>query len=296
MDTQTSQNHSDANELDESEFAEDTTDLQYLDWDSETQDNDESDVNDESADEDGDSEGTVDDQEEESEEQEGEEESEEQETTPKKATSNFERRVKRLNSEVEYWKQQALAVNPNAGKQVQTTKPTLAQFNGDTDKFEEAMIQYAEQQVIVKKQQEAFQQKQEQFKAQAEDYDDAMQELALFVRTKQKPMPELDAYLNESDYGPQVYYHLANHLDELEKIMNLSPLKRVAAIAKLEDRLSVAGATPKPAVQQKITKAKAPIKPEKGSTVKRVDPDDDNLSQAEWARLEDLREQKRLRP
>ena len=291
MNTQVSQNYSDANdELDESEWATDTTGLLYEESESETDENDESDVNDESADEDSESEGTVEDQEPES-----DAETEETEEQPAKKTSNFERRVKRLNSEVEYWKQQALAANPNAGAQVQTTKPTLAQFNGDATKFEEAMISWAEQQVVQKKIAETFEQKQQQFKAQTEDYDEAMQELAHFVRTKQKPMPELDQYLSESDVGPQVYYHLANHLDELERIMTLPPLKRVAAIAKLEDRISGAGASVKPAVQVKVTKAKVPLKPEKGSTVKKVNQDDDNLSQAEWARLEDARERKRIR-
>lgn len=43
----------------------------------------------------------------------------------------------------------------------------------------------------------------------------------------------------ESDVGPQVLYHLANNVEEAERIANLSPTQQVKELGKLELKLSI---------------------------------------------------------
>lgn len=57
----------------------------------------------------------------------------------------------------------------------------------------------------------------------------------------------------ESEVGPQVLYHLAKNPDEAERIADLSPVRQVAELGKLEAKM--------PAVARKTSTAPAPIKP-----------------------------------
>lgn len=57
----------------------------------------------------------------------------------------------------------------------------------------------------------------------------------------------------ESDVGPQLLYHLAKNPDEAERIADLSPVRQVAELGKLESKM-----TP---VTKKTSNAPAPIKP-----------------------------------
>lgn len=69
----------------------------------------------------------------------------------------------------------------------------------------------------------------------------------------------------ESDKGPQLLYHLAQNAEEAERIARLSPVRQVAELGKLEDRLS----TP----AKRTTSAPAPATPvaSRGSAGKKLE-------------------------
>lgn len=75
--------------------------------------------------------------------------------------------------------------------------------------------------------------------------------------------------LMELDARPEVFYYLANNLDEAEEIVNAGPRKATIAFAKLEAQLAGTKTTNKtPAV--KVTKAPAPPPQLKGSAVSKA--------------------------
>jgi hypothetical protein len=102
-------------------------------------------------------------------------------------------------------------------------------------------------------------------------------------RYKHVNAPEVNQYIAESEIGPELFYHLANNTAEIDRILGLSPLKRVAELGKLEAKLSSVGSEPKPA--NRVSKAPPPVTKEKGvaPAIKRLD--DPNLSQAEYRQL-----------
>ena len=69
----------------------------------------------------------------------------------------------------------------------------------------------------------------------------------------------------EMDAGPDVFYYLANNLEEAEKIVNAGPRKATIALAKLEAQFVSAKIDKAPPV--KVTKAPAPPPQLKGSAV-----------------------------
>lgn len=232
-----------------------------------------------------------------------EESGEEEEQTSKK--NGFEKRVQKLNrkiaaaqAEAELWKKQALGQQPVAKEQapaasvVTSAKPTLQQFHGNIEAYTDALTDWKlsqqretqQAQTVV----QTYKQKEQSFKAEHPDYDEVMAEFA--DDYKHVNAPEINSYLVESDIGPELYYHLATHTDELDRILKLTPIRRVAELGKIEDRLSKTSvSTPKPAAK-KVTKAPAPVTPEKGKPavapismkdVKDVK-DLEKISQAEW--------------
>ena len=83
--------------------------------------------------------------------------------------------------------------------------------------------------------------------------------------------------LMEMDAGPEVFYYLANNIDEAEEIVNAGPRKATIALAKLEVQLA-GTKTPKTPVT-KVTNAPKPPPQVKGSAVAKgsVKPDTDDL-------------------
>ena len=74
--------------------------------------------------------------------------------------------------------------------------------------------------------------------------------------------------LMEMDAGPDVFYYLANNIEEAEKIVNAGPRKATIALAKLEAQFVSAKETP--AAKIKTTKAPNPPPQLKGSAVARA--------------------------
>jgi hypothetical protein len=96
------------------------------------------------------------------------------------------------------------------------------------------------------------------------------------VSTSEAPMTDpMKAAIKESDLGPQLAYYLANNPDEAVAIADMTPLRAVSALGRLEERLS------KPA-EKKTTSAPAPIPPSGGKA--RVAKDPGDMSMDEFTR------------
>ena len=82
--------------------------------------------------------------------------------------------------------------------------------------------------------------------------------------------------LMEMDAGPEVFYYLANNVEEAKEIVNAGPRKATIAMAKLEAQLA-GSKTNAPAV--KVTNAPTPPPQVKGSAVSKsaISPDTDDL-------------------
>lgn len=83
--------------------------------------------------------------------------------------------------------------------------------------------------------------------------------------------------LMEMGSGPEVFYYLANNIDEAQNIVNAGPRKATIALAKLEAQLAGTKTTETPKL--KVTNAPTPPPQLKGSSVAKaaVAPDTDDL-------------------
>lgn len=98
------------------------------------------------------------------------------------------------------------------------------------------------------------------------DYQEKGQEmLAVFEDIDPAYGQYLTDTLMEMDAGPEVFYYLANNLDEAQEIVNAGPRKATIALAKLEAQLAGTKTTESPKI--KVTKAPTPPPQVKGSAV-----------------------------
>ncbi len=163
--------------------------------------------------------------------------------------------------------------------QVDSGKPTLAQFDGDLDKFTEAMVDWkAEQKVIeaqAKQQAETWESRVKEAAKEFKDFND-------YVNVVVPMTPYMRDFVYESEIGPKLVYALAKDLTEAQRIAGMTPVQQGKALDKLELQLT---GTPAPPVQQ-ITKASAPppIKPLAGGSTASVvkDPRRSDMSPAEY--------------
>jgi hypothetical protein len=116
------------------------------------------------------------------------------------------------------------------------------------------------------------------FTESADDYED------LVVPFVQEEMQQIDLTTRraivESDLGPNILYYLAKNPDEFERIADLSPLRQIAEIGKLEDKVA------KPPAK-KASNAPDPIKPVGTKATVEVSPENMTDKQfAEWRRAQ----------
>jgi hypothetical protein len=126
--------------------------------------------------------------------------------------------------------------------------------------------------------QDSWNEKLEDVRERYPDYEDKGQQmLDVFSNIDPNYGQYLVDTLMELDAGPEVFYYLANNLDEAEEIVNAGPRKATIAFAKLEAQLAGTPTTKTPAV--KVTKAPTPPPQNKGSAVSKgsVPPDTDDL-------------------
>jgi hypothetical protein len=215
----------------------------------------------------------------------------------KKKSGGFEKRIERFNrrlaekeAEIEHWRKAALQSGNQTPQQqttpvVATDKPKFADFN-DIETYTEAVTEWKlEQREAVQRQQsvvKTYQEKEQAVRAANPDYDEVMSDFK--DRYKHVNAPEVNQFLAESDKGAEMFYHLANNTAEVDRILALSPLRRVAELGKLEAKLSTVGSVDNKVVN-KVSKAPKPVTKETGvaPVIKRLE--DPNLSQAEWRQL-----------
>jgi hypothetical protein len=141
-------------------------------------------------------------------------------------------------------------------------KPTLDQFDGDLEKFTEALVEWKEgtrqAETKAKQQADTWQTRVAEAAKDIPDFDD-------YANVQIPLTPQMREFMVESEIGPKLGYALAKDLAEAQRIFGLPPLQQVKALAKLELELT---GTVTPPVKQ-VTKASAappPIKPLAGGT------------------------------
>ena len=96
----------------------------------------------------------------------------------------------------------------------------------------------------------------EKTRAKYDDYDEKVQDEAF------NPTPAMARAMLESDQKAEIAYYLASNPEEMDRIAKLSPLRQVAEILKLEDKVSDSAKAP----AKKASKAPAPIDPVGGKS------------------------------
>lgn len=106
-----------------------------------------------------------------------------------------------------------------------------------------------------------FEERAEAFKAKAKDFDDVVSKFVDGGGKFSDPVREL---VTESEFGPQLAYHLAKHPSIVNKLNALPPLQAAKEIGRLEDTLS------KPSTR--ATQARTPLAAPKGAASGTFDP------------------------
>ena len=178
-----------------------------------------------------------------------------------------------------------------------TPKPTLQQFNGDIEKYIEAVSEWTRaetikeftQNVEFEKKVTTWAEREKEFEQKTPDYREVIEDFKEDMANVYAP--EVNFFINDSKIGPQMWYHLATHREDIDRIINLSPLKRVAELGKLEEKLSQK--TVAASVKQ-VSSAPKPVKKETGSlpvTEKKIE----NMSQSEYREYRQKQLQNRRR-
>jgi hypothetical protein len=69
----------------------------------------------------------------------------------------------------------------------------------------------------------------------------------------------VQAAIVESEYGPEIAYHLAKNPDEQTRIFGLTPARALLELGKIETKFMTAEAKPKPSTTVETTRAPAPV-------------------------------------
>lgn len=179
----------------------------------------------------------------------------------KKRISKLAKKAADAQAEVEYWKQQALSRQQEQGvtpvHQVDDGKPKLGDFQ-DFESYTEALTDWKLKNVAESHaRQEQEQKRIGAYNKQVEEFSKSAPDFALAVGEIQdqilsdKGMTEL---ILESDVGAAMAYHLATHEEEFNRIMGLTPVRRIAALSKLEASLQLKQSTNKTTAPKPVSK------------------------------------------
>lgn len=166
--------------------------------------------------------------------------------------------------EIAYWRSLAMQRQeaPQEQKPEANTPPTLEQYGHDEAKYQLAVTEYAksvaraEAQEAIRLEREreraegrakTFKTREAEFSAKTEDYQEKVYDPTLPIT---REMVELIA---ESEFGPQLAYHLANNRQVAAQIAALPPLIAARELGRIEAKLSAP--PPPPPV---VSKAPAP--------------------------------------
>jgi hypothetical protein len=201
--------------------------------------------------------------------------------------AKFEAAIETLNAERDYWKQQALGATKQPAPQ--EAAKTRLDFASDDDWIEHRLTQ--ERQRLVQEAQQAasqtmqqqqlvqtYQQRVEAVKKDLPDWDNVFRE----AQDEGLTLPtDAVEFCLDSDVGPKIAYHLAKNPDEYDRIISMSPAKRLAHLGKLEDRLST-----KVEPVKRVSQAPAKLVDTKGSGAVKTTPTGMERFQSKAAWLE----------
>lgn len=218
------------------------------------------------------------------------------EQTPKKPTG-FQKRVQKLHEkaalaeqEAQYWRQLALQSNREATSQP-SSPLKLENFN-TVEEFIEARETQLRQQLLAEVQETVkattastklateYELKVREARTSLPDWEEVMQ-----AAHDEPTTPETVQFCLDSDIGPRIAYHLAKNPEFHERLNSMSPVRRIAELGKLEDRLKA----PKQQATKTVTSAPTKLPTVKGSaTVVNKDPGQAS-SYTEWKKLNEAR-------
>lgn len=166
--------------------------------------------------------------------------------------------------------------------------PKIGDFQ-DIEAYTSAVAEYKAQQILEKRISETIQAQREanhrhQQEALAASWSEKVAKTANEFPDWEDVAAETDATVTdtmqrailESDHGPRLAYYLAKNPDEAERIARMSPVRQIAEIGKLEDRVLSLKPTAKAP-----SKAPAPISPVSGRAKATTGLSDD-LSVDDW--------------
>ncbi len=179
--------------------------------------------------------------------------------------------------------QQPEAPQPQAQKPVRASYANEAEYiDALTDwKIEERLPRHLAQHQQATQQSSAerdFVARENTVKAELKDYDDVIADAAHVVI----PTPVAHAILT-SEFGPDLRYYLATHIEEAEALNKLSPEAALRTIGRIEAKVEMQVAARKVKPAAKVTGAPPPIKPV-GASAAPVAPDlnSGNMTTADW--------------
>jgi hypothetical protein len=192
------------------------------------------------------------------------------------------RRIIKLSAEVEALKAQIAAMSGT--KQLETVAvepdggPTLEQFDGDLEKFTKATIKWEREQ---EKAQESKAAQEKEWSSRVAKTAEKYEDFADYAEVQIPLTPQMREFIVESEIGPELGYRLAKDTKEAQRIVGLSPIQQLRALARLE--LEITGTTTPPVKQ--VTKASAappPIKPLASGTSATIAKDPSKMSFQEY--------------
>ena len=188
-----------------------------------------------------------------------------------KKKGGFQRKLERKDQELGLKDQEIAALKAQLGTRdagensaerestpVINGKPTLAQYDGDLERWAEALVDWKDE---AKRRAEVWKTRTADAAKEFNDFDE-------YADTQIDLTPQMYEFIVDSEIGPKLGYALAKDKTEAQRIFGLSPVQQMKALAKLELQLT---GTPPPPVQQ-LTKASAPppIKPLAGGSTTSV--------------------------
>lgn len=226
---------------------------------------------------------------------------EQDETAPehKKRLGGWQRKIARLESELEVWRNEALKTRPAKEQAEPAAKPAAAPKSEDFanwDEYLEALIDYkAEQKLTKAREADQKRAQEEREKAEQARIDADWQKQMKSGRAKHADFddvisnpdipgtPAIAYAIKTSEVGAELLYYLATHPDEAEAIAALAPgdpmgHKQAKALGRIEERLVGAKPAATTAAQPRLPKPITPVS--KTSTTDTSLRDD--LSEDEW--------------
>ncbi len=239
-----------------------------------------------------------------------EEETTEPPETEEQKRSKFQRRLDRqkaarvaAETETRLLKQRVAELEARSTPQEVSTEPQIAQFE-TADEYAKAMKEWATKQAgetIKQREQREQQERYERSRSESltnfqERLEDARDKYSDYDTVAGGNHPVTQAMadaITESDIGPDVAYFLGKNPKEATRIAQLSPLRQIAEIGRLEAKILA-----EPAVI-KTSSAPEPIRPVRPTGKARITDTTDprsikDMSDSEWIEAERARQRKKL--